>query len=116
MLIAKVASPRFAHRFKPVDPRSEIKRLLRAAGEPPAAPDDLAAGVWSRIARPQRPPDRAWSWLPRGWEIAVVLLTAVLAGVLSAEWRLQRQIESKPPHALYLARIDPTMAREEGSQ
>jgi hypothetical protein len=98
--------------FHPMDERDEIKRLLAAAGEPPALGTDITRAVWARLERDRRRAvaDSRWAWLPRGWEIACVVVAAMVLGVITAEWRLRRDdaTVSADQHR-YIASIDPTI-------
>jgi hypothetical protein len=96
-----------------MDARDEIKRLLNVAGEPPAPDTDTVRNVWARLERSSHRsvPNSSWAWLPRGWEIAAVVVSAMGLGVITAEWRLRRQSPADSTHRQhYIAAIDPTIA------
>jgi hypothetical protein len=96
-----------------MDARDEIKRLLNVAGEPPAPAADTVRTVWARLERSDRRslPNSSWAWLPRGWEIAAVVVSAIGLGVITAEWRLRRHSPAESTDRQhYLAAIDPTIA------
>ncbi len=89
----------------------EIRRLLAASGEPPAPGPDTTRAVWARIGRTKQPAisSRRLGWLPRGWELACAVVSALALGVISAEWRLRREGDASVEHRRYLASIDPTV-------
>jgi hypothetical protein len=98
----------------PMRDRDEIKRLLAAAGEPPTLEPGTARAVRTLLAHSrQHARVEKISWLPRGWEIACVMGSALALGVITAEWRLRRSeggAGSPTNHYRYLASIDPTVA------
>jgi hypothetical protein len=92
-----------------MNPSDDLKRILRAAGEPPALDlRGLQRDVWSRLDRPTRPGSTLRWW--RGWMTAGVFAGAVTIGLLSAAWRVERVTARSgdgDARTRYLQLIDP---------